>query len=80
MKHEFTLILDGTIDEDTLDRLFRAGCDDASFGTVDRVAFAEFHREADTFSQALTSAVAAVESVSNLRVTAVKPLGLAHAS
>lgn len=61
--HEFTLTLDGVSDwtDAVMDRLFEAGCDDASFGTACGVHYAVFHREAPSFDQAVASARSAVE-------------------
>jgi hypothetical protein len=60
---DFTLTLTGP-DEFTValaDRLFEAGCDDASFGTTNGVHFGTFHREADSLGDAIGSAVKAAE-------------------
>jgi hypothetical protein len=62
----FTLVLKGPNpleDDDLLDRLFAAGCDDASFGEIDEVGFVEFDRESETFADALLSAIRDIESV-----------------
>lgn len=71
-EHTFTLILDGPVD-DRLEDLFEAGCDDATFGKVDGVAYADFDRDARTFAEAVLSALQAVESVRGLRVLRVEP-------
>lgn len=50
---EFTLILSG-IDELTdeiLDRLYKAGCDDALLGVRDGIVFADFAREAQSLTE-----------------------------
>jgi len=73
-KHEFTLIIDGPLlEDDVLDALFERGCDDASFGAVDDVDFGDFHREARSLSEAIRSAMRAVESVEELRVVRIEP-------
>lgn len=61
-EHTFTLIIDKdpTADEALSDALFAAGCDDAMFGVRDGVGFGEFDREADSFVDALASAIADV--------------------
>lgn len=61
---EFTLILSGVPDltVEVLDAFFEAGCDDALIGTRDGVAYADFCREADSFRQAVLSAIRDVES------------------
>jgi hypothetical protein len=46
-----------------LDRLFEAGCDDATFSVEYGVAVAEFDRVADTLADAVSTAALAVESV-----------------
>ncbi len=72
--HEFMLVVDGPIDDDpTLDRLYEAGCDDALFGSVDGVGYAEFTREAATFEGAVVSAIEQVESVRGMKVLRVEP-------
>jgi hypothetical protein len=63
MKHGFTFILEGMMENEALNRLFRAGWSDASFGMVEGAPLANFRREAERFSRALTSAIAAVGSV-----------------
>jgi len=59
---DFTLTLVGP-DEFTVelaDRLYEAGCDDATFGTSNGVHFGRFHREAGSLAEAVGSAIAAV--------------------
>lgn len=72
-------MIDGPVDE-SLDRLYDAGCDDATFGEVDRVQYAEFSRDAPDFAHAVTSAIHEVESVDGLRVTHVEPDDLVTAA
>ncbi len=73
-EHHFTLIISGDLEADpTIDALFEAGCDDATFGTVDHVGYADFTREARSFGEAVRSAIRQVESVSGLRVTRIEP-------
>ena len=71
-EHSFTLILSGDVDTH-LDELFDAGCDDATFGAVDGVAYADFDREAPSHAEAIASALAAVETVPGLRVLRIEP-------
>ena len=63
-KYEFRLILPGPLEltEDLADRLFEAGCDDATPGTCNGVFSIDFHREADSLEAAIRSAIANVES------------------
>ena len=71
-EHEFSLILTGSLEaEATLDALFEAGCDDATFGQVDGVSYADFVREAPSFAEAEHSAIEQVKSVPGLRVVRV---------
>lgn len=58
-EYDFTLTLAGVkeITPDIANRFFEAGCDDALFGVRDGVAFADFTREAMSFSEAVLSAI-----------------------
>jgi hypothetical protein len=83
MTYSFTLVLDGpNPNEDAnLDRLFEAGCDDATFGARDGVYIADFDRDAPSFHEALTSAIHAVQAaVPGLRVIRIEPEELVSAS
>ena len=74
--YNFTLIIEGADlqTEEAQDALFEAGCDDATFGVVDGVQFAEFDREAGSYGQALTSAMAAIQrTIVGARVVHVEP-------
>ena len=72
--HQFTLVLQGNLNHDqTLDALFEAGCNDATFGTVDQVGYAEFVREASSFGEAVRSAIEDVESVPGIKVQRIEP-------
>ncbi len=70
--YHFTLVVDCDVDTH-LDRLFEAGCDDATFGSVDGVHHAEFYREAERLPDAVASAISDIESVPGLRVLHVEP-------
>lgn len=71
---EFTVVMAGDPeDAASIDALFEAGCDDATFGTVDGVGYGDFVREAPTFAAAVHSAIDRVESVPGLRVLRVEP-------
>ncbi len=73
-EYQFTLAISGDVEgAETLDALFEAGCDDATFGSIDGVGYGDFVREARSFGEALRSAIDAVESVAVLRVTRVEP-------
>ena len=72
----FSLIVEGADlqSAEAQDALFEAGCDDATFGVVDGVQYAEFAREAGSYGQALTSALAAIrDAVPGARVIHVEP-------
>jgi hypothetical protein len=60
--HEFTIIASGLDPEadDLEDRVFQAGCDDATLSFQKGVIIVEFAREAVSFSKAVTSAYEAV--------------------
>lgn len=60
---DFELLASGVLDDDATDALFDAGCGDATFGHKDGVVTAHFTREAATLTDAITSAINAVESV-----------------
>lgn len=72
-EYEFTLVLHGDLDDDAVDALFEAGCDDATVGEVDGVGYADFLREAPSFGEALRSAIDQVETVPGLTVSRVEP-------
>jgi hypothetical protein len=69
---EFTLVLRGPIDDDVVDALFEAGCDDATIRTSGALVFADFDRESPTMLKALTSAIRQVRSA-GLEVRSVEP-------
>jgi len=66
IEHSFDLVIEGDVGE-KLDELFEAGCDDATFGSVDGAYYAHFDREAPTFARAVSSAIKDIESVPGLR-------------
>jgi predicted transcriptional regulator len=70
--HDFTLIFTGDADAH-LDALYDAGCDDALFGTIDGVAYADFTRDAPTFADAVRSAITAIDSIPGLKITRIEP-------
>ncbi len=65
IEHTFTLGIAGDVDA-KLDALFEAGCDDATFGSINGVHYAVFDREALTFEAAVASAIRDIESVPGL--------------
>ncbi|HEX3427147.1 MAG TPA: hypothetical protein VHT30_13510 [Acidimicrobiales bacterium] len=72
-EHHFQLIIDGALDDARLDALVDAGCDDATFSTKGSLTFADFDRQAPTLRDAVTSAIAAIDSVDGLRVRRLEP-------
>jgi hypothetical protein len=75
-EYEFTLILSGVseLTREVLDALYESGCDDALIGMRDGTAYAEFCREADSFQQAVLSAIRDVEAAGlGIRVEHVEP-------
>lgn len=73
-EYEFTLIIDGDLTgEDTVDALFNAGCDDATFGGTGNIGTGDFARAASSLADAIVTAMTAVESVPGLRVRRVEP-------
>ena len=74
--YNFTLVIDGADlqSEEAQNALFEGGCDDATFGTIDGVQYAEFDRKAGSYGQALTSAMADIrKAVAGSRVIHVEP-------
>lgn len=59
----FTLTIEGAdvLSDSAQEALFEAGCSDATFGISDGVQTAEFDREAADFSDAVASAIRAIE-------------------
>jgi len=73
-EHQFTLVIAGDLERaDSIDALFEAGCDDATFGTVDHVGYGDFVREAASLGEAVCSAIEQVETARGLRVLRVEP-------
>src|SRR5437762_1349528 len=72
----FTIILDGVpeLTDEVADALYEAGCDDALVGSRDGVVFLDFDREANSFQDAVVSAMTAVESAGiGARVIRIEP-------
>ena len=73
-EHQFTLVISGELEgAETIDALFEAGCDDATFGSVDHVGYGDFVRASPSLGEAVRSAIEQVESVQGLRVMRVEP-------
>jgi hypothetical protein len=74
--YNFTLIIEGgdLQSAEAQDALYEAGCDDATFGLVDGVQYAEFDREAGSYGQALASAMVGVRrAVPAAKVVHIEP-------
>jgi hypothetical protein len=72
----FTLFFEGPdlLDDERMDALFEAGCDDAVFGERDGAQYAAFDRDAPSLCAALASALDQLTSaVPGLEVTRVEP-------
>jgi hypothetical protein len=65
---DFVLRLNRMPDDEQIELLYEAGCDDATFSGGSAGAIADFHREAGTWVEALGSAVADIEKVPDLMV------------
>ena len=60
---DFTVVLAGKdeLSEDDAEKLFEAGCDDATPGVSNRVAMIHFSRDAESFQEAIVTAKIDVE-------------------
>ena len=59
---DFTLVVTGTIDDGTVERLFEAGLDDATVRSSGGIGFVDVTRDAPTMTEALASAIRQVRS------------------
>ena len=74
--HSFTIFFSGAdvLDDEQFDALYEAGCDDALFGVRDGAQYGAFDREANSFSEALASAIKDVSTaVPGLQVVRIEP-------
>lgn len=89
--YSFTLLVDTTgarngaavdlLDDAVLDRLYEAGCDDATIGRRNGVMFVDFDREAASLAEAITTAIRQVESAApGTMVMRVEPEDLVSAA
>jgi hypothetical protein len=70
---DFTLTIEGGLDEERVSALYDAGCDDMTFqGDATGPASADVHREASNLVEAVLSAIEAIEKVPGSRVFAVE--------
>ncbi len=78
--YQFTLIIDGPDlqTEETLDELYEAGCGDALPGRVDDTQYVDFDREAASPTEAIVSAINAIEGLEtgDFVVTRIADAGL----
>jgi len=79
-EQHFTLTMRCRLNDQRLDALVEAGCDDATFSTKGELSFAEFDREAPSLVDAIASAIASVEGVNGIEVLRVDPDDLVWAS
>src|SRR4051794_5469941 len=81
-KYNFTIIasgIDPALDDKAVDRLFEAGCDDATVSAQKGLVVLEFDREARNFISALFSAIRNVQAAGGI-VERVEPDHLVSAS
>ncbi len=76
--HSFTLIVEGVEMDDpqVFNALYEAGCDDATIGITNGIPVMDFDRDAASFCEAISSAIADAESVDGLRVVRIADLDL----
>ena len=74
----FTLIVDGPDlqEQPLIDRLFEAGCNDATAGSIDGVQYVDFDREAGALDVAILSAVDDLEKLEGVEVIRIADAGL----
>lgn len=72
-EYSFQLTIHGELKGELLDRLFEAGCDDATFSSKGDLTFADFDRDAPSLVEAVTSAIRSVESVNGFEVLHIDP-------
>jgi hypothetical protein len=75
--YNFYLVTDknGIVSDEDLfdisDELYEAGCDDGTPAVYGETLYIEFDREAESFEQAIMSAIKNVESINNIKVISV---------
>ena len=76
--HHFALAVDGPdLQDDVLiDRLFKAGCDDAAIVRSDGIQYVDFDRKAANLDEAVLSVVTDIERVEGVNVARVADAGL----
>jgi len=75
--YDFTLIVEGTefLEDDVVDAVYEAGCDDATVGVSVGVPCADFTREAPSLEEAALSAITDIESVDGIEVIRIADAG-----
>ena len=74
--YNFSLVIEGADlqSEAAQNALYEAGCDDATFGSVDEVEYAEFSRDGGSYGEALFSAMAAIRrAIPQAKIARVEP-------
>jgi hypothetical protein len=82
-RFEFSLVIEGAdiLTRESLDALFEAGCDDATFGAVDSAQYVDFSRQAPSLEAAIPGAIDQVEkAIPGARVIRVEPDDLVTAA
>lgn len=76
--YDFTLIVEGTefLEDDVVDAVYEAGCDDATVGVSVGVPCADFTREAPSLEEAALSAITDIESVDGIEVIRIADAGI----
>ncbi len=71
--HQFTFIVEGADlqEDERLDRLFEAGCDDSTVGSSEGIQYVAFDREAESFEDAVASARRDLETIGGVAVVEV---------
>jgi len=75
----FTLFVHGAdvLSDESMDALYEAGCDDATFGSRDGAQYGAFDREGTSFSAALATAIHDLtNALPGLEIAHVEPDGL----
>jgi len=74
--YNFTLLLSGAdpLTPENLNKLYEAGCDDATFGRRESLSYAEFDREANSLAEAVGTAIRDIEgAIPGLQAVRVEP-------
>lgn len=76
--YSFTLIVEGPDlqDDDLIDRVYEAGCDDAVVGSSQGVQFLDFDREAQSLDVAILSGIRDIENLEGVTVVRIADAGL----